>query len=1400
MGLTIGLDVGSVTAKLIVLNKEGRILFSRYRRHLSDIKTVVMELLKETFSKFGNQKVSIITSGSGGLFVSKWLNIPFVQEVLACSTAIKKLFGKTDVAIELGGEDAKITYFGDTLEQRMNGTCAGGTGAFIDQMAVLLKTDPAGLNELAKQSSTIYPIASRCGVFAKTDIQSLLSDGANKKDIAASIMQAVVHQTLSGLACGKPIRGNVALLGGPCYFLSELRKLFIKTLKLGKENTIFPSNAHFFVALGAAFSAGNGSYNLEAFLNQAEKGKYNENNENKELRPLFLTKEEYKSFTKRHEKAQVPCVGLTAVEGDCFLGVDAGSTTTKLALINDRGELLYSFYGSNDGNPLQVTIKALKELYSKLPPGKKISYSAVTGYGESLLKAALGIDIGEVETIAHYKAAAFFQPRVDFILDIGGQDMKCLKIKQGVIEGIILNEACSSGCGSFIQTFAESMDMDLESFVRAGLHAETAVNLGTRCTVFMNSKVKQVQKEGVKIGAISAGIAYSIIKNALYKVIKLRDKKELGENIVVQGGTFYNDAVLRSFELELGREVIRPNIAGIMGAFGAALIAREAFTEDRESKLVPLEKLKNFKTTTTLKKCSGCGNRCSLRLTKFSSGSSFISGNRCEKGSLENRDKTKLPNIYDYKYKRLFRCQALPLSAAKRGIIGIPRVLNIYEHYPFWFTLFSELGFRVVLSRRTTAETCETGLETLPSESICYPAKLAHGHIFDLINRGIDTIFYPCIPHEKKERQDSDNVYNCPVVASYPEVININIDELREKNVTFLHPFLPIDNEKRMVQRLREELKLFAIPAEEIRRAVKAAYRELENYKRDIKKRGEEILDYLEQTGSRGIVLAGRPYHIDPEINHGIPDMIVSHGLAVLSEDAVAHLAGEKIPLAVVNQWVFHARLYAAADFVSNRTNLELVQLNSFGCGLDAVTSDQVQDILEKKGKIYTLLKIDEVKNLGAARIRIRSLNAAVKERERKGIKLQKDEAARERVLFTKEMKSAHTILFPQMAPLHFPFMEAAFRARGYRAELLSHINREAVEAGLKYVNNDACYPSILVVGQVIAAIQSGKYDLDNTSIMMTQTGGGCRATNYVSFTRRALREAGLEKIPVISVNTAGVEKTPGFSLSSGLFHRMCMGLVYGDLFMNVLYATRPYEKVKGSANLLYEKWSQICIESLRDGRVRDFNRNIRDIVTDFDRLPLTGVRKPKVGIVGEILVKYHPAANNYLIDLLEKEGTEVVMPDICAFLHYCAYDDVVNHRLLAATRRDSIKGNFSIKLIEYYQRQLKKSLSASRRFHPPESIYKLAQKAEQILSTGNQTGEGWLLTAEMIELLEKGVNNIICAQPFACLPNQITGKGVLKGLRRMYPGANIVPIDYDPGSSEVNQLNRIKLMLSKTN
>lgn len=1394
--LHIGLDVGSTTVKVVVIDSENTILFSRYQRHFSDIRQTIIDILTQTFESFSNEQITISVTGSGGLSVSEWLNIPFVQEVIAGAKAVETFIPETDIAIELGGEDAKITYFGGSIEQRMNGTCAGGTGAFIDQMATLLKTNASGLNQLAKNHKNIYPIAARCGVFAKTDIQPLLNEGAAKEDISASVFQAVVTQTISGLACGKPIKGNVAFLGGPLSFLSELRIRFVETLKLTEKQIIIPKNGEYFVALGAALSSTDKKpipfrtlYNNLPLLKEAQ------NYEIQRMKPLFSNEDELNQFNKRHSINKVKRKDLSSYKGKCFLGIDAGSTTTKAALIDEDGSLLHSYYGSNGGSPLKSTVKILKDLYNILPKDTYIAYSAVTGYGEALLKAALKIDIGEIETVAHYKAANFFLPGVNFILDIGGQDMKCLHVKDGIIEKIMLNEACSSGCGSFLETFATSLNMSVSDFAKEALLSKNPVDLGSRCTVFMNSRVKQAQKEGATIGDLSAGLSYSIIKNALFKVIKLRDPKEVGDKIIVQGGTFYNDAILRSFELVSKKEAIRPDIAGIMGAFGAALIAKERYKKEK-STLISSSALKEFETKTTQKRCSLCPNQCHLTVNTFSDGRHFISGNRCERGAGEETSKDVLPNLFDYKYKRIFSYKPLPLKDAKKGIIGIPRVLNIYENYPFWFTFFTHLGFRVELSPRSSKNIYEMGIETIPSESVCYPGKIVHGHIMALINKGIKRIFYPCIPYEKRENLEADNNYNCPIVTSYPEVIKHNMEVIAKKDILFMNPFLPLDNKNRLIQRLWEELKDLDISKQEIKKAVELAWDEEHKTKEDIRQKGEEVVKYLEENGKRGIVLSGRPYHIDPEIHHGIPNLINSLDMAVLTEDSITHLGNVKRPLRVVDQWVYHTRLYAASHFVGTKKNLELVQLNSFGCGLDAVTTDQVQEILSSYGKIYTTLKIDEGNQLGAARIRLRSLKAAMEERNNID-KVPKQKITTKRTAFTKEMTNTYTILAPQMAPYQFEFVQEAFLASGYNLELLPSVDYEAVDVGLKYVNNDACYPSIIVIGQLMEALQSGKYDLDKTAVMITQTGGGCRATNYIAFLRKALNDAHLSHIPVISLNALGMEKNPGFKITPKLINRSIIALVYGDLLMRVLLRVRPYEKIEGSSEILYRKWAQRCKESIHRGNHKEFKVIVHDIVKDFDKLEIHKTKKPKVGLVGEILVKFHPTANNNAIGVVEKEGAEAVVPDLIDFFLYCAYNPSFKQERLAGSQRAKWAGLGVIKFIEYYRREMKKALEISKRFTPPKSIFDLAKAASPLLSIGNQTGEGWFLTAEMIELIESGVENIICMQPFACLPNHVTGKAMIKPLKQKYPRTNIVAIDYDPGASEVNQLNRIKLMLS---
>ncbi|MCI6866386.1 MAG: 2-hydroxyacyl-CoA dehydratase [Lachnospiraceae bacterium] len=1395
---TLGIDIGSTTVKVAVLSPDHKLLFSDYKRHYANIQETLSSLISEAVNLLGDLDVSPVITGSGGLTLANHLGVPFVQEVIAVATSLEHFVPQTDVAIELGGEDAKIIYFENgNVEQRMNGICAGGTGSFIDQMASLLQTDATGLNEYAKSYSSLYSIAARCGVFAKSDIQPLINDGATKEDLSASIFQAVVNQTISGLACGKPIRGHVTFLGGPLHFLSELRAAFIRTLNLDDEHAITPENSHLFAAIGSALNAKEDCATTLGALNQKLSGTIHLEFEVARMEPLFSSQEDYELFLSRQSCHRVATGSLATYKGNCYLGIDAGSTTTKAALVGEDGTLLYSFYSNNNGNPLRTTITAIQEIYDRLPEDAHIAWSCSTGYGEALIKAALMLDEGEVETVSHYYAASFFDPEVDCILDIGGQDMKCIKIKNHTVDSVQLNEACSSGCGSFIETFAKSLNYSVQDFAKAALFAKHPIDLGTRCTVFMNSKVKQAQKEGAEVSDISAGLAYSVIKNALYKVIKVSDASELGHHIVVQGGTFYNDGVLRSFEKIAGCEAIRPDIAGIMGAFGAALIARERYQEGAQTTMLSIDRINALEYTTSMAKCKGCTNQCRLTINRFSGGRQYISGNRCERGIGKQRNKDNIPNLFEFKNKLLFSYEPLPEDEATRGIVGIPRVLNMYENYPFWFRFFTELKYRVILSPPSTRKIYELGIESIPSESECYPAKLAHGHVEWLIRKGIKYIFYPCIPYERTEFEDAPNHYNCPIVTSYAENIKNNVEALRTEHIRFENPFIAFTNLDTVTKRLKDAFP--DIPADEVTAAAKAGWDELGKTREAMYKKGEETLKYLEETGRHGIVLAGRPYHIDSEINHGIPELINSFGMAVLTEDSISHLNPVERPLMVLDQWMYHSRLYAAANYVKTRDDLDLIQLNSFGCGLDAVTTDEVNDILSHSGKIYTCLKIDEVNNLGAAKIRIRSLIAAIRVRKQHEEEQRKIVPANiNRAVFTKEMRKDYTILCPQMSPIHFKMLESAMNASGYHIELLRNDNHKAVDVGLKYVNNDACYPSLMVVGQIMDALLSGKYDLSRTAVIMTQTGGGCRASNYIGFIRRALQKAGIPDIPVISLNLSSLESNPGFTISYQLVKRCMFALVFGDIFMRCLYRMRPYEQEPGSANALFRKWEDRCCEFV-SGKPSygQFKKMCREIIRDFDTLPITDTKKPKVGIVGEILVKFMPAANNHLVELLEAEGAQAVVPDLMDFLLYCFYNQNFKSEYLGTKKKSAMIANFGIMVLEKLRSAAAEELEKSVHFDPPTKIEHLGEMAKDIVSLGNQTGEGWFLTGEMLELIHSGVNNIVCTQPFACLPNHVVGKGVIKELRRQYPASNIVAIDYDPGASEVNQLNRIKLMLS---
>lgn len=1401
--LFVGTDVGSTTVKIVCLDEADNVIYSVYQRHFSNVRETSKKLFEDFFAyiekTYGtdvNFKISI--TGSGGLGVSKWIDVDFVQEVIACIKAIETVIPETDVAIELGGEDAKITYLKNDMEQRMNGSCAGGTGAFVDQIASLLDTDASGLNELAKGYDTIYPIASRCGVFAKTDIQPLINEGVRKENIAVSVFQAVVNQTITGLACGKKITGKVAFLGGPLFFLSELRKRFIETLKLTPENIIFPEDSQLFVAQGACILS---KENTREFSFEELKNKISvlENQglpETMSLPPLFADENELKEFMERHDKETVNSRDLESYEGNAYLGIDAGSTTIKLVLVSEENEILFSYYSHNKGNPLDNIIATLKMLYSKISDKINIRSSCVTGYGENLIKAALNVDVGVVETMAHYKGAKFFSPDVDFILDIGGQDMKCLKINDGVITSILLNEACSSGCGSFLETFAGSLGMKIQEFAELGMKAKNPSDLGTRCTVFMNSKVKQAQKDGADVGDISAGLSYSVVKNTLFKVIKMKNKEEFGNKIVVQGGTFLNNCVLRAFELISEREAVRPNIAGLMGAFGAALISKE-YAEEHEiqkSSLLSRQDLNGFSVSTNLTRCGICGNNCLLTIHKFQNGERFISGNRCER-PLGKVKKDSAPNMFEYKYNRLFNYKPLELSKAVRGEIGIPRVLNIYDSYPFWFTLLTKLGFRVIISDDSSKKLYEKGIDTISSDSICYPAKMVHGHIINLIEKGVKTIFYPCVIFEEKEDKKAQNQFNCPIVISYPEVIKNNLDILKEKNINMMIPFFSMASKEVLYKTVYEEFEKFGVDRKEVEEAVDAAWEERYNFRRDMQNKAKEVMEWLKETGKTGIVLCGRPYHNDKEIHHGIPNIINSFGIAVLTGDAVASLTSLEDGLRVIDQWTYHSRLYRAATFVGKHPNLELVELNSFSCGLDAVTTDQVQEILSNYGKVHTLLKIDEVSNMGAVRIRIRSLLAALQDKKKAVKKIVKNKIEYRKNLFTKKMKEEYTILAPQMSPIHFGLLKDAFGAEGYNLEVLEE-TKEALNTGLQFVNNDACYPSILVIGELISALKSGKYNIHKTAVLISQTGGSCRATNYIGFLKKALKDSGFANIPVLSLNSMGYEAQEGFKITFKLAHKVLMAVSYGDILMKLLYHVRPYEKIKGVTNKIFDKWYEDVRENIRNGKLLQFRKNLDNIVKDFSEIAVTAEKKIKVGVVGEILVKFSPFANNYLVDFIESEGGEARTSSLMSFVNYCIYSDkFIQERFHG--KLAGIKAKAALAVTGFYTGFVNRALSRCKRFKQEDFIGKIADKTSKYISIGHQSGEGWFLLGEMIELIEHGVPNIVCVQPFGCLPNHITGKGMIKKLKEEYSHSNIVSIDYDPAYSEVNQINRIKLMLS---
>ena len=1461
----LGIDVGSTTVKAVVLDGNRR-LFSDYRRHNADVRASLGALLADVERALPGARVHAAITGSGGLTTARAMGIPFVQEVIAGTEATQRLHPEVDVVIELGGEDAKLTYLHPTPEQRMNGTCAGGTGAFIDQMATLLHTDASGLGELATRHTQLYPIASRCGVFAKSDIQPLINQGAAHEDLAASIFNAVATQTIAGLACGRPIRGTVMFLGGPLHFLPALREAY-KALLPKADAFVTPDDAQLYVAIGAALLAEKEAAKRARQAEEAGTTSVDSRGdklttlmerlaaapvqvESPRMDPLFATPQDREEFIARHSLDVIPKASLDEAEGRCWLGIDAGSTTIKAVVIDSQDRIVFTHYASNEGDPVAAAVDIVRAVRSALPEGCEIGRSCATGYGEGLVKAALTMDEGEIETMAHYRAAEFICPGVTSVIDIGGQDMKYLRIRDHAVDSISVNEACSSGCGSFLQTFAQTMGTDVRSFARMAMESESPVDLGTRCTVFMNSSVKQAQKEGADVRDISAGLSYSVVRNALYKVIKLKEPSDLGERVVVQGGTFLNDSVLRAFELLTGREVVRPDIAGLMGAYGAALTARMHDTGEGTSSLATIEALEGFAVDTTRKTCRLCQNHCQMTISTFSNGERHVSGNRCERGASLERvpKKSELPNLYDWKYKRIFGYRRLTEKKAFRGDIGIPRVLGMYENYPFWFTMLTALGFRVMISGRSNHDLFETGMESIPSENVCYPAKLVHGHIESLLDKGITTIFYPCVDFEQK-LTESENSYNCPIVATYPEVIRNNMERLAEPGTKFISPFVNFGNREYLPAHLSKTFKEYGydIPVEEMKAALDKAWEEDAAVKAEIRAKGVETIEWMREHGVRGIVLAGRPYHLDPEINHGIPEVIVGLGMAVLTEDSIIDARLER-PLRVLDQWSYHSRLYEAAARVGDEPDLEMVQLNSFGCGVDAITADQVQEILEGRGDVHTVLKIDEVSNLGAAKIRLRSLDAAITERatlastideagagdgtdgaelapassvglvsgsvDTATLRDPSGDAAREeaaghikpRTAFTEEMREAgYEILAPQMSPIHFRFLTPLFASAGLKVRVLEHTSRTSMEVGLKYVNNDSCYPAIVVIGQLLDEFISGRADPDRTAVGITQTGGMCRASNYAALLRKGLRDAGYPQVPVIALSVQGIEDNPGFHLGIPHIHKAIQAFVIGDAIQSMLLRVRPYEATPGSAMDLYRTWDAYVQEWITSGRVEalggrvSYGKIIRECVRAFDALPLRDIpRKPRVGLVGEILVKFHPDANNHAVDVIEAEGCEAELPGLMQFFHNSVATAAWDKENLGIDGKQRYIMPIVLWALKKYEKPVHRAFAATNgKFEPHRPIEEMISRSQDIARLGNQAGEGWYLTAEMVDMIEHGCPNIICAQPFACLPNHVVGKGMFRALRTRYPEANIVAVDYDPGASEVNQLNRIKLMLA---
>ena len=1405
-----GIDIGSTTAKLVILNQNDEIIFSDYRRHNAETVLTLQVMIHEGIKALGDIKVNLLITGSAGMGISEKFDIPFIQEVVASAEVVRQFYPEVKTLIDIGGEDAKMIIFNanGTPDIRMNGSCAGGTGAFIDQMAVLLNVPVSKLNELAENHTIIYPIASRCGVFAKTDIQNLLSREIAKEDIAASVFNAVVLQTIATLSRGNLPSPQILFSGGPLTFLPALKKAFVSVLKVDKASVHEVDNSELLTAIGAALA--NSANRQEIGLVQLKEllktpPKHTDLDLNR-LVPLFEDKSGFKQWEKTLIQNQVERIDHKQLNGaKCFLGVDSGSTTTKLVMIDEQGRIAFDYYCNNNGNPINAVregLKKIQRLFESNENSPNIVRSMVTGYGEDLIRTAFDFDEGMVETLAHFQAAKSFESDVSFILDIGGQDMKAIFVENGHIQNIEINEACSSGCGTFIESFAQSLGYSVSDFAQSACKSDSPCDLGTRCTVFMNSKVKQSLREGAKVGDISAGLAYSVIKNVLHKVLKVTDTSVLGEKIIVQGGTFLNPAIQKALENLLGKQVICPDIAELMGAFGAALSARDTHNRigQNRSHFMGFENLANVGTYTKKQiRCGGCENKCKVTKLEFQNNNVFYTGNRCEKIYTNSGKRERLgTNLPDLKYNLLFDRETEPVSTPVLTM-GIPRALNLYENFPFWNTLFVESGIRVQLSARSSNALCNKGAGTIMSENICFPAKLAHGHIYELIEAGVDRIFFPMVFYQKSEFIDSDNCYNCPVVSGYPDVIRSAIDPEGKFGIPLDSPAINFNDRGLLKKACYQYLAGLGIKKKTFKCAFDQAIKTQQRFKEEVQEIGIDILNKARADGRPVVLLMGRPYQYDPLVNHKVPDVLVNFGIDVITEDAVPIEPDQTLDTKqILTQWEYSNRLYHAAHWAKQQDDVEIVLLNSFGCGPDSSVLDEIGSILGEFGKKHTVIRIDEIESIGSTKLRLRSMIELINRKEKP---VDQRYMPRKNVKVYQESDRQKTIIVPQFSRFISPAFSRSLIDFGYKVDTLAPPNNESVQVGLKYTNNEICYPAIIVIGDVIKALKSGKYDPSDVVIGWWETGGQCRASNYRTLLKRALISSGFEQVPVITVSTSGRSRNeqPGFKLDNTKFLvKTLFNIIYTDTLANMYYATAIREKNKGETLQLADNY----LHSFENGTT-PLNKNaildlLREAVVDFNAISTYDRSYPKVGIVGEIFVKYNPFSMNYIADWLMDQEIEVVIPPLTEFFLYSFISRP--ERVKANITKPSILMHlitWGDKYVQAYLDDVDDILKGFRYYQPIHSIRSIAEQAQKVLSLTHKYGEGWLIAGGIGTLVKAGVQDVLCLQPFGCIANHVVAKGVGTRLKGIHPQLNLLYLDLDAGASEVNLFNRLHFFIN---